>query len=142
MVCPFCSSKKTKVTNSRPRQQRSEIWRRRECTACNRVFTTYEQPTLGHFTQVINPLDDSKQPFSVGKLSISIYKSFAHDELFGETMAYWLARTIESHFLVNQSKNTTISSTTIAKATLTMLKRVDKNAAYQYAASHKLLNIL
>lgn len=57
MVCPFCSSKKTKVTNSRPRQQRSEIWRRRECTACNRVFTTYEQPTLGHFTQVINPLD-------------------------------------------------------------------------------------
>lgn len=43
MKCPFCSSLETRVVNSRPSEENSAIRRRRECSQCNRRFTTYER---------------------------------------------------------------------------------------------------
>jgi len=43
MKCPYCSSEDTRVVNSRPSDEGAAIRRRRECTACQRRFTTYER---------------------------------------------------------------------------------------------------
>ena len=43
MKCPYCSSLETRVVNSRPSDEGNAIRRRRECTVCNRRFTTYER---------------------------------------------------------------------------------------------------
>ena len=43
MNCPYCSSADTRVVNSRPSDEGSSIRRRRECSVCNRRFTTYER---------------------------------------------------------------------------------------------------
>lgn len=43
MNCPYCSSPDTRVVNSRPSDEGSSIRRRRECSVCNRRFTTYER---------------------------------------------------------------------------------------------------
>ena len=46
MYCPFCSSKETKVVDSRLVAGGSQIKRRRECTTCGERFSTYEEAEL------------------------------------------------------------------------------------------------
>ena len=46
MYCPFCSSKETKVVDSRLVAGGSQIKRRRECTKCGERFSTYEEAEL------------------------------------------------------------------------------------------------
>ena len=41
LKCPYCSSSETKVIDKRASADNSN-WRRRECSNCNKRFTTYE----------------------------------------------------------------------------------------------------
>ena len=43
MNCPFCRHDDTRVLDSRPTEEGVAIRRRRECTMCERRFTTYER---------------------------------------------------------------------------------------------------
>jgi len=43
MKCPFCGFEDTKVVDSRMGKEGNNIRRRRECTDCERRFTTYER---------------------------------------------------------------------------------------------------
>ena len=43
MRCPFCGSKEDKVLDSRESPEGETIKRRRECKACGRRYTTFEQ---------------------------------------------------------------------------------------------------
>jgi transcriptional repressor NrdR len=43
MHCPYCSADDTRVVNSRPADEGQAIRRRRECTQCQRRFTTFER---------------------------------------------------------------------------------------------------
>jgi transcriptional repressor NrdR len=43
MQCPFCRKDDTRVLDSRSVEEGRGIRRRRECTHCNRRFTTYER---------------------------------------------------------------------------------------------------
>lgn len=43
MRCPFCNDLDSRVLDSRPAEGGSVIRRRRECSSCNRRFTTYER---------------------------------------------------------------------------------------------------
>ena len=43
MKCPFCGFTDTKVVDSRMGKEGNNIRRRRECTDCDRRFTTYER---------------------------------------------------------------------------------------------------
>lgn len=43
MKCPFCTNTDTRVVNSRPADDGTAIRRRRECSVCNRRFTSYER---------------------------------------------------------------------------------------------------
>jgi len=44
MKCPFCGGEDQRVLDSRPAREGEAIRRRRECVACNRRFTTFEEP--------------------------------------------------------------------------------------------------
>ena len=44
MRCPFCGFEDQKVLDSRPAKEGLAIRRRRECIACSRRFTTFEEP--------------------------------------------------------------------------------------------------
>ena len=43
MRCPYCQHQESKVVDSRPTEEGASIRRRRQCMACGRRFTTYEQ---------------------------------------------------------------------------------------------------
>lgn len=44
MKCPYCGFEEQKVLDSRPAREGEAIRRRRECVACSRRFTTFEEP--------------------------------------------------------------------------------------------------
>ena len=43
MKCPYCGFEDHRVLESRPAREGDAVRRRRECVACNRRFTTFEQ---------------------------------------------------------------------------------------------------
>lgn len=44
MKCPYCGHDDQRVLDSRPAREGEAVRRRRECTECNRRFTTFEEP--------------------------------------------------------------------------------------------------
>ncbi|MGH8525299.1 MAG: transcriptional regulator NrdR, partial [Gammaproteobacteria bacterium] len=61
MRCPFCTEPETRVIDSRLVGDGDQIRRRRECTACQERFTTYEAAEL-NLPRVIKS-DERREPF-------------------------------------------------------------------------------
>lgn len=136
MICINCFHVKTKVANSRPHKNQPTVWRRRACSNCGIVFTSYERPALDD--QPILGRDSTSVPFSIGKLVISIGRSFQHDKSSADHHSFPLAQTIETKLLMRQKA---ISTDDIAAITHETLKQFDPIAAMQYAARHDLVTL-
>lgn len=135
MKCINCFHVKTSVTNSRPHKQPS-TWRRRRCPECQTVFTTYEKPSLDDHH--ILDHQGNKTPFNIGRLIISISKSFQHNPAGAKTDSLYLAQTIEAELIMHGKG---LSTDDIAAVTHQTIKLYDPVAAIQYAAQHDLVTL-
>jgi transcriptional repressor NrdR len=70
MRCPYCGGDEDRVVDSRSVQDRRAIRRRRECTSCERRFTTYEYIEIEGLT--IRKSDDRREPYDRQKLKRGI----------------------------------------------------------------------
>ncbi len=136
MICIKCYAKSTNVINSRPHKKQSSVWRRRQCPNCHALFTTTERPALLDNREVHLP-DSTTKPFSLGKLTISIARAFAHDQEKAAYGSLWLAQTVETTL---SSEHEIITPDDIAAITHYTLKNFDELAAVQYAATHQLIS--
>ena len=66
MKCPYCGHKDDKVLDSRSVREGDGIRRRRECLACARRFTTYEEIEEVRLTVVKK--DERREPFDRSKI--------------------------------------------------------------------------
>ena len=66
MKCPYCGHKDDKVLDSRSVREGEGIRRRRECLACARRFTTYEEIEEVRLTVVKK--DERREPFDRSKI--------------------------------------------------------------------------
>ena len=131
MVCIYCNSK-TKVSNSR---SNVTTWRRRECTACKSVFTTYERPDYKAALRVENTAKHL-EPFLRDKLFLSLVDALAHKKTaLGDASS--LCDTIITQ-LAHEHRNGLLTTQQIAACSVTTLKRFDTVAASVYAAKHNL----
>ncbi len=73
MRCPFCSEPDTRVIDSRLAEDGERVRRRRECTACEERFTTYEAAELG-LPRVIKS-DGRREPFLEDKLRAGMLRA-------------------------------------------------------------------
>ncbi len=73
MRCPFCSEPDTRVINSRLAEDGERVRRRRECTACQERFTTYEAAELS-LPRVIKS-DGRREPFIEDKLRAGMQRA-------------------------------------------------------------------
>ncbi|MEI6601922.1 MAG: transcriptional regulator NrdR [Clostridia bacterium] len=73
MRCPYCSFDEDKVIDSRPTDEGYAIRRRRECTGCQKRFTTYEK--VEDMPLMVIKKDLSRQPFSREKLLKGLEKA-------------------------------------------------------------------
>ena len=66
MKCPFCGHQDDKVLESRTAKSGEAIKRRRECLACARRFTTYEQ--IEELQVMVVKRDGRREPFDRMKI--------------------------------------------------------------------------
>ncbi len=71
MRCPFCGCEQTNVKNSRATGNCTQVWRRRVCTVCKEIFSTYENIKLSYLK--VEKKDNSIVRYSRAKLYSSIY---------------------------------------------------------------------
>lgn len=126
---------KTKVTNSRTAKKRPEVWRRRQCLSCHKIFSSYELPEL---SIEVTTETNQRHPFSLGKLHLSVAASFTHSKTAASYDSLDLAKTIQQRLITLQ--RTSLTAQEIAQETHATLKRFDELAAVQYAARHHLIS--
>ncbi len=73
MKCPFCSCIESKVIDSRPTEENTNIRRRRECIVCGKRFTTYEK--VESIPLRVVKKDKSREMFDSQKLINGIVKA-------------------------------------------------------------------
>ena len=70
MQCPYCHQIESRVVDSRVASGATVTWRRRECDACKRRFTTYER--VEHVIATVVKKDGQREPFDREKLLRSL----------------------------------------------------------------------
>ena len=73
MRCPQCGDRETRVVDSRDLDDAATIRRRRECSACNTRFTTYERTEAARL--IVVKRDGSRQEFDRDKLAGGLRKA-------------------------------------------------------------------
>ena len=135
MNCPYCKSD-SKVSNSRPTAKGTQIWRRRTCKLCGRIWTTQEVIDLTTSHQVTSPNNPS-EPFRRDKLFISIKGACAHRKS-SLSDATALTDTVLAQVL--RQNTATISNQQLKEITLKVITRFDKTAGAVYRAKHRKRN--
>ncbi len=132
MKCPYCSFSESKVIDSRPTDDGSQIRRRRECLKCQKRFTTYEK--LETITFVVIKQDSSRQPYDREKIIRGLIRACEKRPITYAQMEK-LADEIESELY--QLMQREITSTEIGECVMKHLKELDEVAYVRFASVHK-----
>ncbi len=132
MKCPFCGNPDTRVVDSRDVREGESIRRRRECAACGRRFTTYENVEMREL--VVVKRDGRREPFSPKKLTDKLLIAFTKrnvpmseiERIVRETEAELLDRHVNE-----------VASAEIGELVLEKLKAVDHVAYIRFASVYR-----
>ena len=84
MKCPFCGSFKDQVLDSRPIEHTSAVKRRRECSECNKRYTTFERPE--EISLMVVKSDNRREPFDRKKIWNGIDRACRKRPIAAETV--------------------------------------------------------
>jgi transcriptional repressor NrdR len=129
MKCPFCANQETSVLESRVADDGQSLRRRRECSKCQKRFTTFER-IEGPILFVIKR-DGSRQPFDREKIVSGVTRSFDKRPVSIDLITQ-LADEVERE--VRRKEVTEISSKQIGRMVLRRLKNIDKVAWLRFAS--------
>jgi transcriptional repressor NrdR len=132
MKCPYCGSPDSRVVDSRDVRDGESIRRRRECGACGRRFTTYENVEMREL--VVVKRDGRREPFSPRKLADKLRIALTKrpvptgevDRIVRETEAELLDRNVPE-----------VPSTEIGELVLSKLKNLDDVAYIRFASVYR-----
>ena len=132
MKCPVCGNVDSKVLDSRPNTDFSSIRRRRECTKCQKRFTTFE--TIEIITFSVIKKNKERELFDKRKLLDGMIK--ACEKRPGpisdiEKAATDIEQTLQSSMRVE------IPSSEIGELVMEKLKALDEVAYVRYASVYK-----
>ncbi|MEE8603376.1 transcriptional regulator NrdR [Euzebya tangerina] len=132
MRCPYCAADRDKVVDSRPADDGRSIRRRRECTACQQRFSTYER--VDHAPLAVRKRSGSIQPFDPDRLHSGMSKATANLDIEPEDVRYAAAR-VEAHLRAMGS--TEIGTDVIGGHVLEALRSLHPVAYMRFASVHK-----
>ncbi len=132
MECPFCRQLDSRVVDSRLVAGGTVTWRRRECDACRKRFTTYER--VEHTLPSVVKKEGQREPFDRQKLLRSMQiacnkRSVSTDVL--EEQAVELERELA------ESGEREIPSLAIGQRVMERLKKLDGVAYVRFASVYR-----
>lgn len=132
MKCPYCENTESKVIDSRPVDEGNSIRRRRECLACTRRFTTYEQ--VESVPLVVIKKDGKRQVYNRQKIFSGILRAcektpvtVAQIESVVQDIEADLFNTMESE----------ISTAAIGSVVMEKLKKLNPIAYVRFASVYR-----
>jgi len=129
MRCPFCSQIEDKVVDTRPSDGDQVVRRRRECTSCNRRFTTYER--IDEILPLVIKKDGRREPFDRSKILSGLKKSCAKRPVPVESLDAVVDK-IERELVEASEKE--IPSSRIGDAVMAELRDIDDVAYVRFAS--------
>jgi transcriptional repressor NrdR len=135
--CPYCGCFESRVLDSRSTDEGSAIRRRRECTICEKRFTTYEK--LEDTPIIVVKRDGSRQIFDRTKILNGLIYAGGKQKIplrVFEALVDELERELRNNF------NQEVSSDEIGQRVLAKLRDIDEVAYVRFASVyHKFKDI-
>lgn len=132
MKCMFCGCLDSKVVDSRAVEETNSIRRRRECLACGKRFTTYENIEETPILVVKN--DNSRQTLDINKIKAGIMKACEKRPITINQIDN-IVYEIEKELQNNLSQE--VKSSYIGELVMSKLKSLDEIAYVRYAAVYR-----
>jgi transcriptional repressor NrdR len=132
MKCPYCNKIDNTVIDSRLSKDGGKIRRRRECTGCERRFTTYEK--LEEALPMVIKKDGRREPFSREKI-ISGIKKACQKRPISITDIEEFVDTLEIYFQDIGKKE--IESKEVGEKVINRLREWDEVAYVRFASVYR-----
>jgi transcriptional repressor NrdR len=130
--CPFCRGEESKVVESRGSEDGDRVRRRRECSACEKRFTTYE--TIESMPISVIKKDGSREFFERKKVLDGILKACQKRPVplskLDET-----AKNIE--FKIQNTLEREVETSLIGEMAMLALKEIDEVSYVRFASVYK-----
>jgi transcriptional repressor NrdR len=132
MRCPYCGSDNDHVIDSRSLLGGTSIRRRRECTECNRRFTTYEH--IDEIPVMIKKKDGSREPFIRDKIATGI-RVACQKRPVSEDQVQTMTSSVEQQVFSEAEKE--VDSSFIGELVMKQLRDVDQVAYVRFASVYR-----
>ena len=132
MRCPFCSCEDSKVIDSRPTDEGERIRRRRECTSCQKRFTTYE--VIESVPVIVVKNDHSREVFDRNKLLRGMLRACEKRPVSLEQLER-AVDSIETQLQNNLERE--ITSDSIGELAMESLRNLDEVAYVRFASVYR-----
>ena len=132
MQCPFCKSTDSRVVDSRLAAGGTATWRRRECDACKRRFTTYER--VEYSLPTVVKKDGKREAFAREKLLRSL-RIACNKRPVTQDQLEQTAESLERELAENSEKE--VASLVIGERVMERLKALDEVAYVRFASVYK-----
>ncbi len=129
MKCPTCGCSDSKVIDSRPVEDGNSIKRRRECTACQRRFTTYEVIEASQIFVIKK--NGTKELFDRNKLLSGVLKACQKRPVNAEEIVNEIENELQNS-LVNE-----VTTGEIGELVMQKLKARDAVAYVRFASVYR-----
>lgn len=132
MKCPFCGCLETRVIDSRLGKEGNNIRRRRECSACERRFTTYER--VEEILPMVVKKDGRREPFDRSKITAGIRRACEKRPIPIETIEKLVD---ELEIQLQESSEREIQAAVIGEAVMKALHALDEIAYVRFASVYR-----
>ena len=132
MKCPFCGCEESKVIDSRPTDEGERIRRRRECTGCQKRFTTYE--VIESVPVIVVKKDKSREVFDRNKLFNGMLRACEKRPVSLEKIE---TAVNEIEAALQNSLDREVTSVHIGELAMDKLKDLDEVAYVRFASVYR-----
>ncbi len=132
MKCPFCAHLDTTVIETRVAEEGEFVRRRRQCSACDKRFTTYEKPDVS-FPSIVKK-DGRRNEYERQKLQGSLNLALRKRPVSTEQIDSAIERIEEKLLLLGQRE---IASHRLGELVMRELKKLDKVAYVRFASVYR-----
>ncbi len=132
MRCPFCGMLDSRVVDSRLASEGTLTWRRRECDACKRRFTTYER--VEHTLPMVKKRDGKREPFDRDKVLRSLLIACKKRPVSAELVEAQVGE-LERELALSGERE--VASQVIGERVMERLKALDEVAYVRFASVYR-----
>lgn len=132
MKCPFCGVNRDRVVDSRESREGATIRRRRECLACSRRFTSYEQ--IENIPYMVIKSTGRREEFDHSKLLGGLLKACEKRPIPLKTLED-LVGSVEG--CLHQKEEREISTREIGNMIMDRLRELDPVAYVRFASVYR-----